>query len=333
MDIFTIGYHFPKCHKFKVEIMNVFEIKNLKCSYKNRGENNSRFVLEIKELDLVAGEVVFIIGPSGIGKSTILETLGLMNDTIHNPHDENVKFKYLFIDKKFGDEKSIGIIDLWKQKDKERSKFRKEHFSFIFQQTNLMHNFTAFENVMVTSLLKGESKIQCYEKALQLLSTIGLPVLGLDRMATELAGGQQQRLAFARAILPDFNVLFCDEPTGNLDVINAENLMGILRDQIKSKLNTTAIIVSHDLKLASRFADTIVLIRPEPGKDDSGDYIFGCIDETSLFKSKKPHKDRIWEKSKNAFCNECDMEDYLKGIISGSSPKINISKNNPKIES
>lgn len=307
--------------------MNVFEIKKLKCSYKKRGENNSRVVLDIEELKILAGEVVFIIGPSGIGKSTILETLGLMNNTVHNPDDKEVGFKYCFTDKESGDEKSIGIIDLWKQKDKERSKFRKDHFSFIFQQTNLMHNFTAFENVIVTSLLKGESKVQSIEKALELFSTIGIPELGFDRMATELAGGQQQRLAFARAILPDFNVLFCDEPTGNLDVINADNLMGKLSYQIKKRPNTTAVIVSHDLKLASKFADTIVLIRPELGKDDSGDYIFGRIDENSLFQSTKRSEEepRIWEKSfeESHIVIEEQMEDYLKGVIFGYLKKNN----------
>lgn len=191
----------------------LFEIENLKCSYdRNYREGISKVVLEIRDLTLPLGKKIFIVGESGIGKSTILEVLGLMNNTIVPQSDS----KFLFYD---GNGAQTDLLALWNDgSDDALSEFRLKHFNFIFQSTNLMRNFTAYENIALTRMLQGYSQEDSFRKASEVLCDLGLGQIGQDRMAQELSGGQQQRLAFARAILPDFTVLFGDEPTGNLDI-------------------------------------------------------------------------------------------------------------------
>ena len=202
----------------------LFNIQNLRCSYdKNYREGQSKIVLEIKSLKLPKGKKIFIVGESGIGKSTILETLGMMNNTIV-PSDDTI-FEFC------AEEQSptLDLKNLWYKKDKVLSDFRLKHYSFIFQSTNLMKNFTAFENIAFTRMLQGFSRFSSFRKVKKVLSDLGLEHIDEDRMAQELSGGQQQRLAFARAIIPEFTILFGDEPTGNLDSENAIRVMEILK--------------------------------------------------------------------------------------------------------
>lgn len=237
---------------------SLFEIAGLRCSYdKNFREGISKVVLEIRELALPRGKKIFIVGESGIGKSTILEVLGLMNDTLVQDKDA----RFVFIGR---DGKETDLLDLWrKNNEDELSAFRREHFNFIFQSTNLMRNFTAYENISITRMLQGYSQEESFEKAAGVLRDLGLGHVSRDRMAQELSGGQQQRLAFARAIIPDFTVLFGDEPTGNLDSENAVRAMELLTDKLNAAEGSSAIIVSHDMHLAVTFADIIVKIRKE----------------------------------------------------------------------
>lgn len=258
---------------------NIFEISELKCSY-YRDWNKP--VLRVDNLSIQMGEIVFFVGASGIGKSTILETLGLMNNTIASVK----KFEYDGMD----------LSSAWKWNDKRLSDFRKSEYSFIFQENNLMPNFSAYENVMITAMFQGMSKDVARKSAETIIDEImkedtRWPVKEKieKRSISSFSGGQRQRLAFARAILPNFSVLFGDEPTGNLDSGSAERLMNILtaklRDKNKKILTAklpdkllTAIIVSHDLKLACEYADMIVKIR----KSDNGEY--GIIDDASCYK-------------------------------------------------
>lgn len=131
----------------------LFEIKNLRCSYdKHYKEGLSKVVLEIHDLVIPKGKKIFIVGESGIGKSTILETLGLMNNTIV-PSEESV-FRFY----KDGEE-CIDLIRLWKTNDDAQlSSFRKKHFNFIFQSTNLMRNFTAFENISTPECFRAMTR-------------------------------------------------------------------------------------------------------------------------------------------------------------------------------
>jgi len=249
----------------------LFDIQNMKCSYKKTGAAQSDIVLEIDSLKIPKGKVVFFVGPSGIGKSTILETLGFMNQTVASVN----KFEYNGMD----------VKDIWKWDDGKISSFRNKEFSFIFQQCNLMQNFTAYENIMATALIQGSSKEEARVLANKVLKLMDLPA-NEDRPIYQYSGGQQQRLAFARAILPQFKVLFGDEPTGNLDVKSAENLMKVLIDAIKER-QASAIIVSHDMHLAVNYADMIVQIhRVSRDAEKVGvEHYYGLIDGASIYEN------------------------------------------------
>lgn len=247
----------------------IFDIKDMKCSYKKTGALQSDIVLEIDNLKIPQGKVVFFVGPSGIGKSTILETLGFMNKTVSSVS----KFDYVGKD----------ISDIWNWEDEKISAFRNKEFSFIFQQCNLMQNFSAYENVMATALIQGTSREEARKLTNNVLKLMDLPS-NEDRPIYQYSGGQQQRLAFARAILPQFKVLFGDEPTGNLDVKSAENLMTVLIDAIKER-QASAIIVSHDMHLAVNYADMIVQIqRVSRDSEQIGvEHYYGLINDASIY--------------------------------------------------
>lgn len=292
-------------------MQNIFEIENLRCSYdKNYREGKSKVVLEIDRLGIPKGKKIFIVGESGIGKSTILETLGMMNNTI--VPDKEVKFLFHEFDGE--KDKTINLKSLWEgKKERSLSDFRLKNFSFIFQSTNLMKNFTAYENIAFTRMLQGYSKFHCYQRAKKTLNDLGLEHIDEERMAVELSGGQQQRLAFARAILPDFTVLFGDEPTGNLDGENAQKVMKILSDKLDELPGSSAIIVSHDMHLSRSFADMIVKIRKEtrPHTPDSDEEVaYGRIDEKCIF---IPNDDRSeWSNGILTF-QASEFEDFLRG--------------------
>lgn len=234
----------------------LFEIHNLRCSYdKHYRERVSKTVLHIDDLVLPKGKKIFIVGESGIGKSTILEVLGMMNNTIVPDKDT----KFLFYQ---SEEKPVDLLEMWRRgKDEELSDFRRRNFNFIFQSTNLMRNFTAYENIAITRMIQGYTRFSSFRKVDKILADLGLDHVDESRMAQELSGGQQQRLAFARAVLPDFTVLFGDEPTGNLDSDNAVRAMSLLSGKLNELKNSSAIIVSHDMHLAVTFADVIIKIR------------------------------------------------------------------------
>lgn len=287
----------------------LFEISDLRCSYdRNYLEGVSKVVLEIRDLVLPKGKKVFIVGESGIGKSTILEVLGLMNNTIV-PQDNT---RFLFYE---NDDKCVDLTELWRKgSDDELSEFRLKHFNFIFQSTNLMRNFTAYENIALTRMLQGYSREEAFAKASKVLEDLGLGHIDEDRMAQELSGGQQQRLAFARAILPDFTVLFGDEPTGNLDSDNAVKAMELLSAKLNELQGSSAVIVSHDMHLSATFADMIIKIRKESRTiADAKDEVtyYGVIDNTSIF---VPSEDRkTWSNGIETYAAD-EFELFLKKI-------------------
>lgn len=223
----------------------IFTINNLECGYALGNP-----VLEIPALTIPKGKLVFVIGASGGGKSTLLETLGLMNKTVLsasclNFHEE-------------GDD-TISLDALWEAKDDVIDAFRKKHFSFIFQKTNLMPNFTCGENMMLPALFKGQQygyvrqRVFSYMEELKMRSDI------FGEKISNISGGQRQRLAFIRAMVADFTILFGDEPTGNLDPTTARIVMDVLKRHLIAT-EKTGIVVSHDIGLAIEFADMIVPI-------------------------------------------------------------------------
>ena len=272
----------------------VFEIENMRCAYGKRKEDAFR-VLTIKRLVIPQGKVVFFVGPSGIGKSTILEVLGFMNDTVVRCD----RFNY------YGED----MRDIWTAwNDKRISEFRNKEFTFIFQDNNLMPNFSAYENVMITALFQGKSRNKCLEEMREIFPPLSLP-FGQDRPIQEFSGGQRQRLAFARAMLPDSKVLFGDEPTGNLDRATAEDVMKMIEQRVHTTTgdNTSAIIVSHDMRLATRYADIIVRIRR---KMDSNGHQYGIIDSSSFFEKDEG----VWFKDNTDYTDEelvRELEDSL----------------------
>ncbi len=238
---------------------NVFEIRDLNCSY-----NNGNVVLKAKNVDIPRGGLTILLGISGSGKSTLLETLGLMNNTL----TDSSEITY------YSNNHKLSYNDIWKKKESFIASIRNDYFSFIFQDTNLMPGFTAYENVAVTQLLQGKSFDESLHEVKKYMRIMGLDEVSLDKKAHELAGGQKQRLAFVRAITPQFDVLFADEPTGNLDRKNAREVMLQLKNQVKN-LNKSAIIVTHDILLAEEFADQIIVINKTNG--------IGIIENENVF--------------------------------------------------
>ena len=222
--------------------MNAFEIRNLECAYAD-----GQTVLDVSHLDISFGKIIVFLGPSGVGKSTLLETLGLMNYTIKSGL---VKFAFSLDDFK----------QLWSGQQN-ISDIRNAHMSFIFQENNLLENISAIENAMLPLLIQGKTDQEAREIIYQWCKDLDLSFIDEYTKVTELSVGQKQRLAFIRAASPDFTVLFGDEPTGNLDEKNGGVLMEALQQKIYSnKEKMLSIIVSHDIDLAIRYADQIVML-------------------------------------------------------------------------
>lgn len=265
---------------------NYFEIKNLKCSYNGKVEK-PKVVLRVDELNIPRGQIVFIVGQSGCGKSTILETLGLMNDTMLK--ENNSQFDFFPVE-----DERLDYLDIWNKSNSLVSKIRLDYFSFIFQQTNLMRNFNIYENIAITKMMQGASEVECKRTTNKILHSIGLGEFVIMNSGTwdkkskvfdkahEASGGQQQRIAFARAMVSEFRILFCDEPTGNLDPKTADKLMCYLHDELKNKADCTAVIVSHDLNLAVKYGDRIIKIFKQIDDDEH----FGLINNGSVFIKK-----------------------------------------------
>lgn len=225
----------------------VFDIKNVTCGY-----NSKDAVLFIKELKIPAKKIIFILGLSGIGKSTFIETLGLMNDTIMNKETAKVNF-YSRTGKK------VDLVSLWETNDKLQSEFRQKYLSFIFQNTNLMPNMTAGENVSINMLMDGFDNKSAKINVLKEFKKLNLSSDKYDKDITSLSGGEKQRVAFVRGLLSNFEILFGDEPTGNLDKKSASNVMDGIKQSLRDQ-NKGSIIVTHDPELAYEFGDNIILI-------------------------------------------------------------------------
>ena len=190
-------------------------------------------VLKGVDLTIKKGEIVAIVGPSGAGKTTLLQILGTL--------DYPSKGK----DSKL----SISTKNILELKDNELSRFRNQHIGFIFQFHQLLPEFTALENVCIPAFIGNTSKKDAEAKARELLNFLGLS----DRMhhkPNELSGGEQQRVAVARALINNPDVIFADEPSGNLDTASAKNLHELFFD-LRDKFNQTFVIVTHNQDLAA----------------------------------------------------------------------------------
>ena len=190
-------------------------------------------VLKGVDLEIQKGEIVAIVGPSGAGKTTLLQILGTLDKPI----------------KELDFELSINGISLNSLSDKQVSSFRNEHIGYIFQFHQLLPEFTALENVCIPAFIGKKDKASTEKKAKEILSFLGLE----DRIhhkPNELSGGEQQRVAVARALINDPSVILADEPSGNLDSASAESLHNLFFE-LRDKFNQTFIIVTHNETLAN----------------------------------------------------------------------------------
>ncbi|RUA09397.1 MAG: lipoprotein-releasing system ATP-binding protein LolD [Flavobacteriia bacterium] len=197
-------------------------------------------VLKGVDLHIKNGEFVAIIGPSGAGKTTLLQILGTL--------DKATSAKRLEINSK----------DITKMSDTEMSKFRNKHIGFVFQFHQLLPEFTAVENVCIPAYIGGKSKEETIPEAKKILDFLGLSDR-YDHKPNELSGGEQQRVAVARALINKPDVIFADEPSGNLDTTSARNLYKLFFE-LREKLGQTFVIVSHNHELAN-MADRKLEIR------------------------------------------------------------------------
>lgn len=189
-------------------------------------------VLKGVNLTIEKGRVVTIVGASGAGKTTLLQILG----TLEKP-DKNTSY-----------ELKINGIDLSNVSDKKLSLFRNENIGFVFQFHQLLPEFTALENVCIPAFIGKKNKAQTEKKAKKILETLDLRHR-IHHKPNELSGGEQQRIAVARAIINDPLVIFADEPSGNLDSKNAEKLHHLFL-RLRDELNQTFVIVTHNEKLS-----------------------------------------------------------------------------------
>ncbi len=190
-------------------------------------------VLKGVDVHIKQGEVVAIVGPSGAGKTTLLQILG----TLDKPTNNNEATLIL---------NGQNILQL---KDKALSKFRNEHIGFIFQFHQLLPEFTALENVCIPAFIANKPKKQVEEEALKILKFLGLSDR-IDHKPNELSGGEQQRVAVARALINNPKVIFADEPSGNLDTSSAKNLHELFF-KLRDEFNQTFVIVTHNNELAN----------------------------------------------------------------------------------
>jgi lipoprotein-releasing system ATP-binding protein len=186
-------------------------------------------VLKGVDLTINKGEIVSIVGSSGAGKSTLLHILGTL------------------------DKADAGEIFLENQridtlKGKQLAKFRNKHVGFVFQFHHLLPEFSALENVCIPGWISGRKKREVTERAIQLLETLNLKDR-FENKPQQLSGGEQQRVAVARALINNPQIVFADEPTGNLDSNNAKELHELFM-QLRTQFNQTFLIVTHNEELA-----------------------------------------------------------------------------------
>jgi lipoprotein-releasing system ATP-binding protein len=189
-------------------------------------------VLKGVDLNISKSEIVSIVGPSGAGKTTLLHILGTLDHASDNKN-----------------ELVINNTNIMILKDKALAKFRNEHIGFIFQFHQLLPEFTALENVCLPAFIKNTPKAEAEKRARELLDFLGLKDRSHHK-PNELSGGEQQRVAVARALINNPDLIFADEPSGNLDTESAENLHNLFF-RLRDEFGQTFVIVTHNEELAN----------------------------------------------------------------------------------
>ena len=211
------------------------QARQLRKTYDNQTEHGLE-VLKGIDLTIRKGEIIAIIGPSGAGKSTLLHILGALD----RPTSGDVQFGKEIISRMTNDR---------------LAEFRNKHIGFVFQFHHLMPDFTALENVMIPGLIRSSKQRELKEQALRILHSVGLS----DRVShkpSELSGGEQQRVAFARSLINQPKMVLADEPSGNLDKLNSDALHDLMWNYVR-KQGITFVVVTHNQELANQ-ADRVI---------------------------------------------------------------------------
>ena len=215
--------------------MAFLEIKNISKSYEMK--DSSLLVIDNFSYTAEKGDLISLTGPSGAGKSTLLHMIGALD----KPTKGNILFN--------GE-------DLYSKKESELNLYRGRHMGFIFQFHYLLDDFSAIENIMMPMLINNTPKDKAYEQAIKLIESVGL-LNRKDHFPNELSGGEQQRIAVARALSMSPDIILADEPTGNLDKANSLAVLEILKKQAEN--GVCVIIVTHDDVIASECSKHITM--------------------------------------------------------------------------
>ena len=211
----------------------MIEAEKLKKSYENK------IVLDIPSLKIKKSQIVSICGPSGAGKTTLLSILGTLMKT------DNHK------------ETSLKIMDsdITKMTSNDMAKFRNNHLGFIFQFHELLYEFNVIENIIIPGLIAKQSKTELITKATEILKILNIVDLKYSN-PRNISGGEKQRVAVARSLINNPSIIFADEPSGNLDAKNADDLHKLFF-RLRDEFGQTFVIVTHNKKL-SKISDRIL---------------------------------------------------------------------------
>lgn len=211
----------------------LIEAKDIIKSYKNKFDKYT-LVLKGINLKVFRGDFIAIVGPSGVGKSTLLHLLG----SLDLPDSGSIEFY-----------SQSGLINYQKIDQNELAKHRNKSIGFVFQFSHLLPEFTAIENVMLPALLYGDNFKNARKKAEELLEIVGI-LERKDHKPSQLSGGEQQRVAIARSLINKPDLVLADEPTGNLDSDNANVVLNLIQN-LRKENNLTFIIATHSADVAN----------------------------------------------------------------------------------